>query len=78
MRINMSMERYDIQALDEIYKIADDLNKKSQILETLGVVIKQKLIASSDEFTTINYSRIEEASNSYLKKMKLMLSLIHI
>ena len=30
MKINMSLDKYDINGLDEIYNTADDLYKKSE------------------------------------------------
>lgn len=72
MRINMSIDRYDILALNEIYQITDKLNRKSSILEELGIVIQNKMKACADEFTSINYTRVQIASADYCKKMRLM------
>lgn len=72
MKINMSLERYDIDALDEIYTTAADLHQKSELLETLGTSMRAKLNASADEFSTTNYTRVQEATEDYLHKMKLM------
>ena len=72
MRINMSLERYDVKALDEIYHTVDKLNNQSEILESMGIFLKNRLVQSSEEFASINYVRIYEAAVDFLEKMKLM------
>ena len=72
MKINMSMERYDIKSLDDIYKASVTFKDKCEELEYLGFVMKQRLDRANEEFETINYQRVEQAIVSYLKKMKNM------
>lgn len=72
MKINMSLDRYDINGLDEVYNTADDLYRKSGILESLGIVMNEKIILSAEEFSSSNYGRVKEATDDYLKKMKIM------
>ncbi len=68
----MNLEKYDIEALDEIYKTSDSLYNKSEELEILGVAMKSKLGIAEEEFSTNNYKRVQEATDNYLHKMKLM------
>ena len=72
MRINMNIDRYDIDALDQIYSTASNLKDKSEILEMIGITMKDRLRASSSEFTTVNFYRANQAVEDYLKKMRLM------
>lgn len=72
MRINMSLNSYDIDALDEIFSISNDLNNKSEVLEILGLNMQKRLNMASDEFTTVNYERVKEAIDSYILKMRIM------
>lgn len=72
MKINMSLERYDIDSLEEVYNASERLRNKSEELEKLGEIMKFRLAASEDEFETINYVRVKEAIDDYLLKMKLM------
>lgn len=72
MRINMNIDRYDIDALDQIYSTASNLKDKSEILEKIGITMKDRLRTSSSEFTTVNFYRVSQAVEDYLKKMRLM------
>lgn len=72
MKINMSLDKYDIDGLDEIYNTADDLYKRSELLESLGIAMSEKIIISAEEFSSSNYGRVKEATDDYLKKMKIM------
>lgn len=68
----MSLDRYDINGLDKVYNTADDFYRKSELLEFLGIVMNEKIIMSAEEFSSSNYGRVKEATDDYLKKMKLM------
>ena len=69
----MNLDKYDIDGLDEIYNTADDLYKRSELLESLGIAMDEKIIISAgEEFTSSNYGRVKEATDDYLKKMKIM------
>lgn len=68
----MSIDKYDIDGLDEIYNTEDDLYKRSELLESLGIAMNEKIIISAEEFSSSNYGRVKEATDDYLKKMKIM------
>lgn len=72
MKINTNIDRYDIDALDQIYYVARNLKDKSEKLEMLGIDMQGRLNASSSEFTTVNFHRVSQAIEDYLKKMGLM------
>lgn len=72
MKINMTMKRYDVVALDDVYKIADEFNLKSYELEILGKIMLKRLDEAADQFTSINYKRVKEATENFVKKMNLM------
>lgn len=72
MRINMNMDSYDINSLEEIYSTVAEFKGQCEALESCGIFIKEKIIKAQDEFTSINYHRVQEATEDYLKKLGIM------
>lgn len=72
MKINMSMDRYDIGSLEEVYSISNSLKEDAGVLEILGKTLKSRLVTAEEEFSTINYNRVKEATEDYLQKMRMM------
>lgn len=72
MQINLSIDSYDVKSLEQIFKIEKELTQKSELLNMYGNIMKGKLIGASNEFTSVNYERVEFAINNYLKKMELI------
>ena len=68
MKINTSIESYNIKALSEIGASVIALNQQCQLLEALGQFVKVKLASAATEFDSINYERTQEAVDSYIKK----------
>ena len=65
----MSIDRYDIKSLEDVYKTSRDLQRITEELESIGNLILKKLQACSTEFTSVNFNRIEAAVNIFIKKM---------
>ena len=69
MKINTSIEAYDVRSLSEIGSTVTEINNQCALLEGLGAFMKAKLAGASDEFNNINYQRTQAAIDSYIKKM---------
>ena len=69
MKINTSIESYNIKALSEIDATVTDINNRCSQLEAIGQFIQTKLAAVSSEFDNVNYERAQAAINSYIKKL---------
>ncbi len=69
MKIQTSIESYNIKALSEIGATVTDINNRCAQLEALGQFIQLKLKAASADFDSINYERTQAAIDSYVKKL---------
>ena len=72
MRINTNLDSYNIESLEDIVSTVSEIEKQCEVLEQCGIFIKSKVTASSDEFTSINYERIDNATDDYIKKLRVM------
>ncbi len=72
MKINMTLERYDVKSLDEVYETTKRLRKRCGTLKAVAEFLKSKLASANEEFDSSNYVRVNEASEDFVKKMNLM------
>ncbi len=73
MQLNLNLEEYNIQMdIRELYRSFQEYQRQCYVLESLGEMIKQKIIQAKDQFTTANYDRSVNAVNSYLRKLSAM------
>ena len=70
MRLREHIEEYNIDSLESISETTSCLVAHCKNLEEYGDFIRAKLKLSSDEFTSVNYSKIESILNNYLAKLK--------
>ena len=70
MRINLNIERYDIKSLSDIYSTAEELRGQCRDLRSFGELMTRKAKDAHEYFDTINYERMKEALESFLKKME--------
>lgn len=72
MRINNNFDSYNIGSLETIVSTVSEIEKQCEVLEQCGIFIKSKVTASSDEFTSINYERIDNAADDYIKRLRII------
>ncbi len=66
MIMNQSIDRYDFDSLEAIYEASRDLQARAERLAEVGQMLRAEIDSYLDEFTSINYERIKEASERYL------------
>jgi molybdopterin-guanine dinucleotide biosynthesis protein len=66
-----SLESYDIKSLSEVHEKVNIIKNKCVLLEGYGYELKKMVEISSEEFNTINYVRIENATDDFIKKLRL-------
>lgn len=71
MKLNQSIESYDIKSLQGIEEGVKKMKNHCEQLCQLGELLKNKIQKAKDGgFQDINMDRAEELINEYLKKMK--------
>lgn len=72
MKLSMSIDRYDIKALDSITNTMTDFKSKISFLETIAIMMNSQLDTAGEDFDSVNYERAKLVIDSFLKKMREM------
>ena len=72
MRLNTNMESYKIDSLEDIEKNIIKMRDRAEDLADSGKYIRKRIDSTSDEFTSVNYQRVSDACDDYVKKMTKM------
>lgn len=72
MKINTNIDRYDIRSLDEVELIVRKMHNRAEALSELGTIMRNRLNGAAIEFTSVNYTRVSDACDDYIKKMNKM------
>lgn len=70
MKINTKIDEYNIKSISTIHETVVDIEARCNVLEAVASETKRRIASVSDEFTSINYERIDMAAADFMKVLR--------